>query len=91
MLRVASCVGPNFVNFLHNFNIFISISLLKLKLSHKDKDLTYVYTILYGIIPLHIKIFDQLKASTSPKITLLHTTNITLLHTTNITLHTSHY
>ena len=36
-LRIASCVGPNFVIFLRNFvDVFISISLLKLKLSHKD-------------------------------------------------------
>ena len=37
VLRIASCVGPNFVNFFINFvNVFISISLLELKLSHKD-------------------------------------------------------
>ena len=34
VLRIASCVGPNFVNFLHNYvNVFIGTSLLKLKLS----------------------------------------------------------
>ena len=57
--------------FLHNFvNVFISISLLKLKLSHKDIKIRLMSTQLLfyeGITPLCIKMFDQLKASTSPK------------------------
>ena len=59
---------------LHKFvNVFISISLLNLKLSHKDIKIKLKSTQLYyeGITLLCIKMFDQLKASTSPKITLL--------------------
>ena len=36
VLRIASCVGPNFVNFCIILLMFFSISLLKLKISHKD-------------------------------------------------------
>ena len=47
VLRIASCVGPNF---LHNFvNVFIRVSLLKLKLSHKDIKIRLMSTQYYNM------------------------------------------
>ena len=45
-----------------------SIPLLKLKLSHEDIKIRLMSN---TITPLCIKVFDQLKVSTFPKITLL--------------------
>ena len=68
--------SPIFMLFFHNFvAVFISISLLKQKLFFKDIKIILISTQYYNmkLTSLCIKMFDQLKVSTTPKITLLCT------------------